>query len=210
MTGLVPIGVAMAIAMFALGQLLESSARKRRLGAELARPPQTPPSLYPRIDADACVCTGACIDACPERDVIAIIDGRPRLVRASACVCHADCLRSCPVSAIELVLGSPERAVEVPVMTGSFETTVPGLYVAGEISDNASMANLAGTDALDPVLALHAAADHAATEEAGRSQLLRLIPELVAVVASWPACCLSADSGPSARGIMNLCSNWHM
>jgi len=134
MTDLVSVGVIMAIAVFALGQLLESSARRRRLGAELARPPQTPPSLHPRINADACICTGACIDACPERDVIAIIDGRPRLVRASACVGHADCLRSCPVSAIELVLGSPERAVEVPVMTGSFETTVPGLYVAGEIT----------------------------------------------------------------------------
>jgi thioredoxin reductase (NADPH) len=134
MTDLVPTGIALAIVVFVVGRVLESSSRKRRLSAELSGPPQTPPSLYPRINADACICTGACVTACPERDVIAIIDGRPRLVRTSACVGHADCLRSCPVSAIELVLGSPERAVEVPVMTGSFETTVPGLYVAGEIT----------------------------------------------------------------------------
>ena len=36
----------------------------------------------------------------------------------------------------------------------------------------------AGTDAFDPVRALHAAADHSATEDAVRFQLLRLIPAL--------------------------------
>jgi len=131
---LVWLGIAAAIAAFVLGRVLESSGRSRRLRAELAAPPRTPPSLYPRIRSDVCICTGACVDACPEHDVIAMIHGRPRLVRTSACVGHADCLRSCPVSAIELVLGSPERAVEVPVISSSFETTVPGLYVAGEIT----------------------------------------------------------------------------
>jgi thioredoxin reductase len=134
MTDLVSISILAAIAAFLLGKALESSGRARRLRAELSSPAQTPPSLYPRINRDACICTGACVDACPERDVIAIVEGRPRLVRASACVGHADCLRSCPVSAIELVLGSADRAVEVPVVSGTFETTVPGLYVAGEIT----------------------------------------------------------------------------
>lgn len=133
MTDFVPAGLAAAVALFLIALILESTGRKRRLHAELANP-QTPPSLYPRINADACICTGACVDACPERDVLAIIDGRPRLVRSSACVGHADCLRSCPVSAIELVLGTTDRAVEVPVVSGTFETTVPGLYVAGEIT----------------------------------------------------------------------------
>jgi len=134
MTDLLSLGLGAAIGAFVLGRALESAGRARRLGGELAGPPQTPPSLYPRIDSSACICSGACVAACPERDVIAMIDGRPRLVRSSACVGHADCLRSCPVSAIELVLGSRDRAVEVPVVTGAFETTVPGLYVAGEIT----------------------------------------------------------------------------
>jgi thioredoxin reductase (NADPH) len=134
MTDLVSLAMVAAGLVFVLGRALESGGRRRRLAPELAGPPRTPPSLYPRINPAACICTGACVDACPERDVIAIVDGRPRLVRAAACVGHADCLRSCPVSAIELVLGSAERAVEVPVVTGSFETTVPGLYVAGEIT----------------------------------------------------------------------------
>jgi thioredoxin reductase/Pyruvate/2-oxoacid:ferredoxin oxidoreductase delta subunit len=134
MTDYVAFGFGAAIASFAIGRALEATGRRRRLHRELTGAPATPPSLYPKINSDACICTGACVDACPESDVLAIVGGRPRLVRAGACVGHADCLRSCPVSAIELVLGSPERAVEVPVISGAFETTVAGLYVAGEIT----------------------------------------------------------------------------
>ena len=134
MTDFATIGIGAAIGAFVLGKALESVGRARRLAPELARPPQTPPSLYPRIDPHACICTGACVDACPETDVLALVAGRPRLVRPSACVGHADCLRSCPVSAIELVLGSHDRAVEVPVVSSAFESTVPGLFVAGEIT----------------------------------------------------------------------------
>ena len=133
MTDFVQVGVVAAVAAFVVAVILESVGRRRRLQAELASP-QTPPSLYPRINRDACICTAACVSACPEKDVLAIIAGQPRLVRSSACVGHADCLRSCPVSAIELVLGSHDRAVEVPVVSGSFESTVPGLYVAGELT----------------------------------------------------------------------------
>ncbi|HEX4422145.1 MAG TPA: NAD(P)-binding domain-containing protein [Kofleriaceae bacterium] len=134
MTDVVQVGIVAAVVAFIAAVILESTGRRRRLAAELAAAPQTPPSLYPRINSDACICTGACVTACPEQDVIAIVGGRPRLVRTSACVGHADCLRSCPVSAIELVLGSVDRAVEVPVVSGTFESTVPGLYVAGEIT----------------------------------------------------------------------------
>ncbi len=134
MSDLVLWGMAGSVAIFALATWLGAQGRRQRLAAELAAQPATPPSLYPRINHAACICSGACIDACPEGEVIAIIDGRPRLLRASACVGHSDCLRSCPMSAIELVLGTPERAVEVPRMSGTFESTVPGLYVAGELT----------------------------------------------------------------------------
>lgn len=134
MSDFVTWGLAGSAALFSLATWLGAHGRRQRLAAELAAQPATPPSLYPRINHAACICSGACIDACPEGEVIAIVDGRPRLVRASACVGHSDCLRSCPMSAIELVLGTPERAVEVPVMSGAFESTVPGLYVAGELT----------------------------------------------------------------------------
>jgi thioredoxin reductase (NADPH) len=160
MTDLVSLSIVAAIAAFVLGKALESRGRARRLHAELAAPPRTPPSLYPRINADACICTGACVSACPERDVLAVIDGRPRLVRPSACVGHADCLRSCPVSAIELVLGSPDRAVEVPVVSGAFESTVPGLFVAGEITGVGLIHNALAQGAQAARAALDAATRH--------------------------------------------------
>jgi thioredoxin reductase (NADPH) len=133
MLDVVPIGMALAVVVFAVGLALEARARKQKYAAQLASPP-TLPSLYPRINSDACICTGACVTACPEGDVIAMIDGRPRLVRPSACIGHSDCLRSCPVDAIEIVLGNADRPVEVPVASGVFETTLPGVYVAGEIT----------------------------------------------------------------------------
>jgi len=159
MTGFVAIGIATAVAAFLLGRVLESRGRVHRLRVELASPPSTPPSLHPRIDAGACICSGACVAACPEQDVLAMIGGRPRLVQPSACVGHADCLRSCPVSAIELVLGSADRAVEVPVMSGAFETTVPGLHVAGEIT---------GVGLIHNAVAQGAQAARAALDGAGR------------------------------------------
>jgi thioredoxin reductase/Pyruvate/2-oxoacid:ferredoxin oxidoreductase delta subunit len=157
-TDFVSIGLGAAIGAYALGRALASSGRARRLGGDGS--PQTPPSLYPRIDATACICAGACVTACPEREVIALIDGRPRLVRPSACVGHGDCVRSCPVSAIELVLGSPERAVEVPAMTAAFETTVPGLYVAGEITGVGLIHNALAQGRQAAAAALDAAGRH--------------------------------------------------
>jgi len=134
MQDIVQAAVGIAIALFVVGFLVDSRSRRRVLARVLAKPPVTPPSVYPRINSDACICSGACISACPEKDVLAMVDGRPRLINPSACVSHADCVRSCPVNAIELVLGSEERAVEVPVSNGNFETTLPGLYVAGEVN----------------------------------------------------------------------------
>lgn len=128
MTPIIQIGIGVAIALFAIGLLLDRRSRVVIAAVE------TPPSVYPRIDPHACICSGNCVDACPETNVLAMVAGRPRLVHPSACVGHSDCLRSCPANAIELVLGSPDRGVEVPQMSGRFETTVPGVYVAGEVT----------------------------------------------------------------------------
>jgi thioredoxin reductase/Pyruvate/2-oxoacid:ferredoxin oxidoreductase delta subunit len=139
MIDIVPIGVAVAIVTFAIGVVIEARARRRALAGEPVG--TTSPALYPRINTDACICSGLCVPACPEENVLAIVDGRPRVVRPSACVGHAECLRACPASAIELVLGTPERAVAVPIASAALETTLPGLYVAGEITGVATIHN---------------------------------------------------------------------
>ena len=39
----------------------------------------------------------------------------------------------CPVNAITLVFGSERRGVDIPLVTPKFESTVPGMYIAGEL-----------------------------------------------------------------------------
>jgi len=138
MIDIVPVGIAVAVVTFAIGAFIEARSRRHALAEPVGA---TAPSLYPRINLDACICSGMCVPACPEDNVLAIIDGRPRVVRPSACVGHAECLRACPTQAIELVLGTPERAVAVPIATRALETTLPGLYVAGEITGVATIHN---------------------------------------------------------------------
>lgn len=93
-----------------------------------------PLTLHPEIDLQQCIGSGACIRACPEKDVLAITDGRARLINMLACVGHSACMAACPVGAITLVYGSATRGVELPRLSPDFETNQPGVYVVGELS----------------------------------------------------------------------------
>ncbi|MFT3693699.1 MAG: NAD(P)-binding domain-containing protein [Kofleriaceae bacterium] len=92
-----------------------------------------PVSIHPEIDLDACIGSGACVRACPEDGVLAITDGRARLVSPMSCIGHSACLAACPVGAIRLVFGTATRGIELPKLSSSFETTAAGIYVVGEL-----------------------------------------------------------------------------
>jgi thioredoxin reductase (NADPH) len=92
-----------------------------------------PVSLYPYIDEDNCIKSGACITACPEKDIIGIRNGRATLVNASRCIGHGACFHACPVEAISLKIGTEKRGVDLPHVNQSFETNVQGIYIAGEL-----------------------------------------------------------------------------
>jgi len=92
-----------------------------------------PVSLHPDIDLDECIGSGACTRACPEADVLAITDGRARLINPLSCVGHSACLSACPVGAIKLVFGTATRGIELPKLSPTFETSQPGVYVVGEL-----------------------------------------------------------------------------
>ena len=98
------------------------------LGDELV-----PVSIHPEIDLDACIGSGACVRACPEDEVLAITDGRARLINPMTCIGHSACMAACPVGAIKLVFGSATRGIELPKLNPSFETTQAGIYVVGEL-----------------------------------------------------------------------------
>ena len=68
-----------------------------------------PVSLHPFIDLNTCIKSGACVTACPEKDIIGIVNGRATLVNASNCIGHGACFHACPVEAISLVIGTEKR-----------------------------------------------------------------------------------------------------
>jgi len=92
-----------------------------------------PVSLYPYINEDNCIKSGACITACPEHDILGIRNGRATLVNASRCIGHGACFHACPVEAITLKIGTEKRGVDLPHVNQNFETNVQGMYIAGEL-----------------------------------------------------------------------------
>jgi len=105
--------------------LLRDGSRKSGLVA--------PASLHPVIDPCRCLGCRSCISACPEKTVLGIIDSRSELVSPANCIGHGACRNACPVNAISLVFGTSERGVDIPLIAPDFETSVPGLFIAGEL-----------------------------------------------------------------------------
>jgi thioredoxin reductase/ferredoxin len=91
-----------------------------------------PVSLHPVIEPGRCIGSGACVRACPEQ-ALGIINGQARLVNPAACIGHGACAATCPVEAITLVFGTERRGVEIPQLSPTFESNVPGIFIAGEL-----------------------------------------------------------------------------
>lgn len=92
-----------------------------------------PVSLHPVVNLDICLGSGACIKACPEKDILGIVSGQAHTINASRCVGHGACFHACPVQAISLCIGTEKRGVELPHVSQEFETNIKGLYIAGEL-----------------------------------------------------------------------------
>lgn len=92
-----------------------------------------PVSLHPVIDLGTCIQSGACVEACPEKDILGILKGKATLINASHCIGHGACFHACPVEAISLVIGTEKRGVELPHVNQNFESNIPGIYIAGEL-----------------------------------------------------------------------------
>jgi thioredoxin reductase (NADPH) len=112
----------------------QKEAVARRIAADVqAMGDVVAQSLSPRILPELCIGSGACVAACPEASVIALVDGRAQLVNPLGCIGHGACAKACPVNAIRLVYGSSTVGVELPVLDSNFQTNQPGVYIAGEL-----------------------------------------------------------------------------
>lgn len=92
-----------------------------------------PASLHPVIDPARCIGCASCVRACPEGDILGLIDGKAELVEPSQCIGHGACKAACPANAIKLVFGTATRGIEIPNVDENFQTNIPGVFIAGEL-----------------------------------------------------------------------------
>lgn len=91
-----------------------------------------PASLHPLIDPKKCLGAGSCITACPE-SAIGMIHGKAVLINPTHCIGHGACAAACPHGAITMVFGTEKRGMDIPNVSPTFETNVPGIFIAGEL-----------------------------------------------------------------------------
>jgi thioredoxin reductase (NADPH) len=130
------------------------SITKRNAAAEAGL--VEPPTLHPQIDPSLCIGCGACVQACPEGEILGLIDGKAELVEPSDCIGHGACKAACPSDAIRLVFGTERRGVDIPHVGADFQTNVPGVFIAGELGGMGLIRNAIeqGRQAIDSVRAL--------------------------------------------------------
>lgn len=92
-----------------------------------------PVSLHPVVNENVCIGSGACITACPEKDILGIRNGKATTINASLCIGHGACFYACPTQAILLCLGTEKRGIDLPHVNPNFESNVPGIFIAGEL-----------------------------------------------------------------------------
>src|SRR5438477_1729061 len=100
-----------------------------------------PKAQHPHIDNTYCIGCATCTTVCPEGDVLAMLGGKAVIVNGYKCIGHSLCADACPVGAITMVMANPSMGADMPTLTGEFETTVPNLFIVGELGGLALIKN---------------------------------------------------------------------
>jgi putative YpdA family bacillithiol system oxidoreductase len=147
------------ICFFFLTIYLRSQKKKEARAREAAEKgklfSEGPKAQHPQIDANYCIGCGTCTSVCPEGDVLAMIAGKAVIVNGHKCIGHGLCADACPVGAIKMVMASPSMTADMPHLTPQYETTVPNLFIVGELGGLALIKNAVnqGRDCVDTIAA---------------------------------------------------------
>ncbi len=128
-----------------LVQFRKRNHRDRERKVEAARlGTDKPVAQFPFVDPVGCIGCGACVDACPEGDVLGIVGGTATVINGLKCVGHGACETACPVGAIEVGLGDMKQRADIPQVDGWHESSLPGIFVVGELGGLALIKNAIG------------------------------------------------------------------
>ena len=159
MDSLLTFGIGGVICFFFLFFYLRSLKKRESRAREAAEKGKLfsdgPKAQHPHIDNNYCIGCATCTSVCPEGDVLAMIGGKAVIVNGHKCIGHGLCADACPVGAITMVMASPSMAADMPQLTPDFETTIPGLFIVGELGGLALIKNAVnqGRDCVDTIAA---------------------------------------------------------
>ncbi len=137
-----------------LKKLKERDAKARAAAEKGKLFSEGPKSQHPHIDNAQCIGCATCTTVCPEGDVLAMVGAKAAIVNGYKCIGHSLCAEACPVGAITMVLASPSMGADMPRLTPEFETTIPNLFIVGELGGLALIKNAVnqGRDCVDTIV----------------------------------------------------------
>src|SRR5579862_1293518 len=138
-----------------LRRLKKTEARSREAAEKGKLFSEGPKAQHPHIDSNYCIGCATCTSVCPEGDVLAMIAGKAVIVNGHKCIGHGLCAEACPVGAITMVMATPSMAADMPHLTPEYETTIPNLFIVGELGGLALIKNAVnqGRDCVDTIAA---------------------------------------------------------
>jgi len=145
MDTLIAFVIAAAVVLFFLRsyvkEMRQSDVRAREAAEKGKLRSDGPQSQHPHIDPTYCIGCAACTKVCPEGDVLAMVGGKAAIVNGYKCIGHSLCAEICPVGAITMVMANASMSADMPALTAQYETTVPNLFIAGELGGLALIKN---------------------------------------------------------------------
>src|SRR3989304_938114 len=128
-----PLVIVVAVGVYVAHQSKRSRKNLKKITKAKEYGTHEPVHIHPLVDPGVCIGSGACASACPEKDILGLVNGHASLINSSHCIGHGACTSACPVGAIKLVFGTETRGVDIPYVTPNFETNVKGIFIVGEL-----------------------------------------------------------------------------